>query len=127
MSESEVKRQGWESGYTGFASSENPYREDEWQHFTWRKAHFEGMCAAMDEGALPPMDTPLGKNWGREVSEFRLLVKENDLVFVHAPANSMAAKHNGQSGYVTGFGDGWVFTNIDGVGYRFRPDELKML
>jgi hypothetical protein len=50
-----VKRDGWEHGYTGFPSSSNPYTELDWQYRVWRDAHFEGACAAMDAGDLPPV------------------------------------------------------------------------
>lgn len=66
-------------------------------------------------------------DWKQMVHDFRLVTREGDRVLVDAPANSMAVEFNGQDGVVTGFGDGWVFADIDGIGRRFRPDELKIL
>lgn len=55
VNQQDVKRNGWEYGYAGFPSSNNPYPEGAWQHDIWLTAHFEGMCAAIDEGALSPV------------------------------------------------------------------------
>ena len=53
--------------------------------------------------------------------------KVNDRVLVSAPANSLPAKHNGQTGRITGFVEDYlVIVYINGESLRFRPDELKI-
>jgi hypothetical protein len=53
--------------------------------------------------------------------------KVNDRVLIAVPENSIAAKHNGRVGRITGFVQDWfVMVNINGEGLRFRPDELKI-
>jgi len=48
-----VKARGREAGWTGFPSSSNPYQPDTMEHNYWRDGHFEGQCAAIDEGIRP--------------------------------------------------------------------------
>ncbi|MEJ1958126.1 MAG: hypothetical protein WDM70_00585 [Nitrosomonadales bacterium] len=56
----------------------------------------------------------------------RTKFKINDRVLIAAPDNSLAAKHNGQVGRITGFVQDWlVMVSVNGEALRFRPDELK--
>ena len=50
-----VKARGHEAGWSGLPSSSNPHTPGSDEHETWRIGHFEGQCAAMDDGSLPPL------------------------------------------------------------------------
>ena len=65
--------------------------------------------------------------WSDGVKSMRLICRENDLVVVDAPPTSRAAEYNGVEGVITAFEDEWIMVNVNGVGRRFRYDELKIL
>ncbi len=64
--------------------------------------------------------------WVEGVKSMRLMCREGDLVIVDALSNSRAAEFNGRDGVITGFTDEWIMANVDGIGRRFRHDELKV-
>ncbi|WP_363324899.1 DUF4031 domain-containing protein [Eleftheria terrae] len=46
----DIRIAGWEAGRAGLPASNNPYPKDSSEHETWRAAHFEGQCVAIDSG-----------------------------------------------------------------------------
>ena len=70
----------------------------------------------------------MSEYWAAETAKFRLTGREGDPVLVDAPAHSLAAPYNGQTGQITGFHcDDWILASIGGTDLRFRADELKLL
>jgi len=51
----EIRRRGYTHGYAGLSSADNPYPLNSAEYGHWRDAHFEGQCAAIDDGALAPI------------------------------------------------------------------------
>ena len=52
--------------------------------------------------------------------------KVDDRVLIQAPDSSLASKHNGQVGRVTGFVEDYlVRVDVNGQALRFRPEDLR--
>ncbi len=52
QTDEQIKIDGWEKGYTGFPSSDNPHPVGTSEHEMWAARHREGYWAAVDEGQL---------------------------------------------------------------------------
>lgn len=53
LTDTEIKVDGYEKGFSGFPSSANPFPEDSSDHNTWDAAHRNGYWDGVDHGYIP--------------------------------------------------------------------------